>query len=345
MPPSSSSQQSTINSVRNAHIMLLYESNENRNNILIDYINEGLKNGCYCIYASVDIDNSKSISLIDSLSSRIINYEENIQNENLNFLNFRPYYESALKGDLTLFEELKRKLENILYKRISEGKKDRILLFADAACHLSETMNFSQSIDLEKWWQDVNLEWGRNNKDITIVCPHPNYVYKDVSLDYTKYKITDSHDMTIDIEDEHSLQYVFKLIKNNRQIIRILIAESEPDIRYLYREYLNGLGLEVENGSKCIEYLLDSKDKEKREEEGFDMVILDSHLPDTNGVELIKTIREKMPSQRIVFTTTHPLSKINPLVDPFGIEEDDILVKPFSFTKLLSTIKPRTTTN
>ncbi len=46
--------------------MLLYESNENRNNILIDYINEGLKNGCFCIYASVDIDNSTSLSLIDS---------------------------------------------------------------------------------------------------------------------------------------------------------------------------------------------------------------------------------------------------------------------------------------
>jgi DNA-binding response OmpR family regulator len=153
--------------------------------------------------------------------------------------------------------------------------------------------------------------------------------------------------MTIDIEDEHSLQYVYKLIKNNRQIIRILIAEPEPDIRYLYREYLNGLGLEleiVENGSKCIEYLLDSKDKEKGEEEGFDMVILDSHLSDINGVEVLKTIREKIPSQRIVFTTTHPLSKINTMVNSFGIEEDDILVKPFNFTKLLSTIKPRTTT-
>lgn len=42
--------------------------------------------------------------------------------------------------------------------------------------------------------------------------------------------------MTIDIEDEHFLQYVSKLTKNKRQIIRILIAEAEPNIRYLYRE-------------------------------------------------------------------------------------------------------------
>lgn len=65
---------STINNQFNTqrNIMLLYESNENRNNIFIDYINEGLKNGCFCIYASVDIDNSKNMLLIDSLSSRKI---------------------------------------------------------------------------------------------------------------------------------------------------------------------------------------------------------------------------------------------------------------------------------
>jgi hypothetical protein len=69
----------------------------------------------FCIYASIDIDNSKNMPLIDSLSSRIINYEENIQNENLEFINFRPYYESALKGNLTLFEELKMPYQRIVF--------------------------------------------------------------------------------------------------------------------------------------------------------------------------------------------------------------------------------------
>jgi hypothetical protein len=43
------------------------------------------------------------------------------------------YYESALKGDLTLFKKLKSELEYTLYKRLSEGKKEKILIFADAA--------------------------------------------------------------------------------------------------------------------------------------------------------------------------------------------------------------------
>ena len=323
--------------------MLLYESNDKRNNTTIDYINEGLKNDYFCIYASVDNDDFKGISLIDSLSSRIINYEENLQNGNLTFINFKPSYESVLKGDYILVEELKSELEYILDKRLSEGKKDKILIFGDAACCLSENRHFSECIDWEKWWQTCHSYWIKNNKNITVVCPHPNHAFKD-SDHYIKNKISALHDITIDIEDEHSSPYSYRLINRNRQKIKILIAEPESDLRYVYREYLNGLGLNieiVENGSKCIEYLLDSKDKV---EEGFDMVILDSHLRDINGIEVIEQIRKEIPNQRIVFTTTHPLSKINTLVNSFGIDQDDILVKPFSFRKLLSTIKPRTTT-
>ena len=111
------------------------------------------------------------------MSFRIINYEENIRNGNLLFINFKPYYESALKGDLTLFEKLKTELEYALYRRLSEGKKDKILIFADATCALSETRHFKECIDLEKWWQKVHLDWVRNNKDITVVCPHPDDVF------------------------------------------------------------------------------------------------------------------------------------------------------------------------
>ena len=173
------------------HIMLLYEDKNKRNNFFIDIINEGLKNGCLCIYASVDADNSKGISLIDDLSSRIINYEENIQNGNLRIINFKPYYESVLKGDLALFEKLKVELERTLSKRLSEGKKDKIIVISDAACTLSENRHFNECIGLEKWSQDVHSDWIRNNKEIAIVCPHPNYIFNEDSLQDIKNKITD----------------------------------------------------------------------------------------------------------------------------------------------------------
>jgi hypothetical protein len=215
------------NLLYNKHIMLLYEDKNNRNNTIINIINEGLQNGCLCIYASVDLDESKGISLIDYLSSRIINYEENIKNENLQFINFRPYYESALKGDLTLFEELKSKIEQTLSRRITNGKKDKILVFADAACTLSETRNFNECIALEKWWQDSNLDWKRNNKDITVICPHPNFVFKEVSENnMIRKRISGYHDFTIDIENEHSLQYFYNLIRRNTNFDYLLNYEQ-----------------------------------------------------------------------------------------------------------------------
>jgi DNA-binding response OmpR family regulator len=84
--------------------------------------------------------------------------------------------------------------------------------------------------------------------------------------------------------------------------------------------------------------VLNSKDK--GEEGGYDMVILDSHLRDINGIEVIKTIREKMPNQRIVFTPTYSLNEISNTIDLLQIEKEDVLLKPFNFTQLLFTIKP-----
>ncbi|HEY6588920.1 MAG TPA: MEDS domain-containing protein [Nitrososphaeraceae archaeon] len=231
----------STNLLYNEHIMLLYEDRNKRNNFTIDIINEGLKNGCLCIYASLGIDNSKSISMIDSLSSGIINYEENIQNENLKFINSKPYYESVLKGDLTVFEKWKSELEYILYKRLSEGKKDKILIVGDVACTLYETRNFKECIDLEKWWQEVHSDWKRNNKDITVVCPHPNYVFKEESEQNIKNKIVNSHNTTIDIENASSLQYFYNLITKNSNFDDLVnyqqtIKKTMKEIKYNFME-------------------------------------------------------------------------------------------------------------
>jgi response regulator of citrate/malate metabolism len=40
------------------------------------------------------------------------------------------------------------------------------------------------------------------------------------------------------------------------------------------------------------------------------MVILDSHLPDIKGIDVLKQIRKEISNQRIVFTTTQSFSEI-----------------------------------
>ena len=118
----------------NEHIMLLYNNENDRNNAAVNYINKGLKDGYHCIYASINAYDSESSSNISNLSSSIDNYKENIESGELRIINFKPYYQSALHGDLALFKKLKTEMENTLCHRQFEGKKGAILAFADAAC-------------------------------------------------------------------------------------------------------------------------------------------------------------------------------------------------------------------
>lgn len=196
-----------IKESNNSHIMLLYENIYNRNKSIIDYINQGLKNGCLCIYACVNTDNSNSSSSMDNLSIGIKDYQEYVKNGDLKIINFKPYYEFAMKEDLTFFKMLKSQLEYMLYKRGCEGKADKILVVADAACHLSENGHFKECLDLEKWWRDVHSYWIRNKKNITVICPHPNYVFsKQDSLQPIKNKISKYHTVTLNAGDVHGLQ-------------------------------------------------------------------------------------------------------------------------------------------
>ncbi len=67
---------------------------------------------------------------------------------------------------------------------------------------------------------------------------------------------------------------------------RVLIAEPEGDIQMLYRLYLESQGLEVTIVSSSANYLdsvfntLDS--------DGFDTIILDTHLKDISGIEVAR---------------------------------------------------------
>ncbi len=293
----------STNLLYNEHIMLLYEDRKKRNNFIIDIINEGLKNDCLCIYASVDIVNSNNIALIDSLSSRIINYEENIQHENLKFINSKLYYESVLKGDLTVFEKWKSELEHILYKRLSEGKKNKILIVGDVACTLYETRHFKECIELEKWWQEVHSDWKRNNKDITVVCPHPNSVFKEESEQTIKNKIVNSHNTTIDIENANSFQYFYNLITKNSHFADLVnyqqtIKKTMKDIKYNFmEEHKNIINIYCSIYSKQLDDIIDENFNNPKFMEEYsntysekDLNLIDNQ---NNTTRIIKDIMDK----------------------------------------------------
>ena len=240
----------------NEHVMLLYSSDAERNNAAASYINNGLKSGHQCIYASINAYHSKSSSNISNLSSKIDNYKENIESGELQIVNFKPYYESALHGDLSPFKKLKIELEKTQRQRISEGKKDAILAFADAACTLVHNKHFEECKILEQWWHNTTTEWAQNNRNITVVCPHPAPVLNDPLLSDTKGRLNGMHTITIDLNQSAAENQK----KKEKKPKRILIAEPEPDIQFLYSLFAKQYGFSisdvniVENGNKCLNF-------------------------------------------------------------------------------------------
>ena len=320
----------------NEHIMLLYSSDDERNNAAVNYINNGLKSGYHCIYASINAYDSKSSSNISNLSSNIDNYKENIERDELRIVDFKPYYKSALNVDFRPFKKLKKELEETLNYRKSEGKKDAILVFADAACFLSHNQQFEECEILEWWWNETTTEWRQNNQNITVVCPHPGLVLNNPLLSDTKGHLNGTHSITIDLNQSPENQ--------KRKSKRILIAEPNSDIQYLYSLFTKQFGFSIsdvniiENGNKCLEILL-SNTADDNNNNDYDIIILDTHLPDISGFEVARKIRDRLPHKKIILTTTHSLDNISNIIDSIGIKSEDVILKPFNFSELFSILK------
>jgi DNA-binding response OmpR family regulator len=124
------------------------------------------------------------------------------------------------------------------------------------------------------------------------------------------------------------------------KVIRILIAEPDPDLRTVYARYLKSLPVDVETvtgGGECLEKaLLASNGK------SYDMIIVDTHLKDANGLHIAKKILEEKPLQDIVFTTTWDLETLRSDFNGYSIDMEKYAVirKPFRFSDLLGHIKP-----
>jgi CheY-like chemotaxis protein len=251
-------------------------------------------------------------------------------------LDFKPYYDAAVASNLSPFVLLKRKLEGVLQDRISNGMTDKIMVYADAACCLTEHKEFNESTALEIWWQQTHDEWINNNKKITVICPHPaNILREELEV---KWNIADGHDVMIFLNSH--------LVRSSRNELgrednlRILIAESEPDVMILYSDYLSKLGHDVSvvtDGNKCISLF------RKRD---FDLVILDTHL--TGSIKtphIVKEIMRIEPHQRILVTSTNPSNLVSNILGTVSLSENQILQKPFHLSTLTNVIKQTTRNN
>jgi len=112
--------------------------------------------------------------------------------------------------------------------------------------------------------------------------------------------------------------------------LRVLVVDDEPPIRKLLRMGLSAHGyqiLEAATGKAALEML----------GEAPDLIILDLGLPDTQGHDLLRTIRARSESVPIVVLSSRgdESGKVQAL--DFGA--DDYVTKPFGMDELLARMR------
>lgn len=111
---------------------------------------------------------------------------------------------------------------------------------------------------------------------------------------------------------------------------RILIIEDEEAIAELEKDYLELSGFEVVISNRGDLGL------EKALGEDFDLIILDLMLPEVDGFEICRQVREKKNTPIIMVSAKKDdIDKIRGL----GLGADDYITKPFSPSELVARVK------
>ena len=120
--------------------------------------------------------------------------------------------------------------------------------------------------------------------------------------------------------------------------LRILIVESDADIRSLFKTYLELAGPEsitADNGDNALGIF----QKDKNLGRNYDVVLIDTHLKGRLGLDVAKKIYLSSPNQRIVLLTTSMKEELSQTaLDSAAIADKDILVMPFKLAQLCTVL-------
>ena len=164
------------------HVIITYSDYDKLIDVVIRFLNEGLKRGQLCIFGTVNVNDETT----RKLSSGIIDYEENIQKKNLMMIPLKQFYSKIMKHDLSLFEELEKTVSDNVKKRSDK----HVRFFGDLASFLFEEKHFDQCMLLEEWCQ-------KNSLGGTTVCPYKNSILGESPYKERKDQIIHYHENII----------------------------------------------------------------------------------------------------------------------------------------------------
>jgi DNA-binding response OmpR family regulator len=115
--------------------------------------------------------------------------------------------------------------------------------------------------------------------------------------------------------------------------MRLLVVEDEARIASFLVRGLRAQGYAVDHVATGGEALSGARDPE------LDLMILDLGLPDMDGTEVLRRVRESGSRLPILVLTAR--GEVGDRVESLDLGADDYLVKPFAFDELLARVRAR----
>lgn len=111
----------------------------------------------------------------------------------------------------------------------------------------------------------------------------------------------------------------------------VLIVDDEKDFLDLISERLEARDMKVSTATRAQEALslLDKK--------SYDAVVLDLQMPEMDGLEALKRIKEKNPDVQVILLTGH--ATVEKGVEAMKLGAMDLIEKPADLTTIIDRIK------
>ena len=112
---------------------------------------------------------------------------------------------------------------------------------------------------------------------------------------------------------------------------RILVVDDDETIRTTMKAILQDEGYIVDlaaSGKDAIQ---------KTQEKAYNVALLDIRLPDMEGIELLKLLKDSVPRTRKIMVTGYP--SMQNAISALNKNADAYLLKPVDVEKLLNTVK------
>ncbi len=112
---------------------------------------------------------------------------------------------------------------------------------------------------------------------------------------------------------------------------RILVVDDDESITRTMKAILEDEGYKVDIAATGREAI------KKTEETAYNVALLDIRLPDMEGVELLKLMKDAVPRTRKIMVTGYP--SMQNAITALNKNADAYMIKPVDIEKLLNTVK------